>query len=131
MTDERPHDYTPGLHGWITHTERFSNDPEATRSWCADVFGWIFQPAFPSPAGDCHLFAYSQQSGGGIRQTGPGEVPGPMPTVHVQDTDEAYHAALAAGAESVGEPHDLMPGVRIALVRAPGGVPFGPSGPTA
>lgn len=131
MSDERTHQYTPGLNGWITHTELSSHDPEATRNWCADVFGWAFQPAFPSPAGDYHLFAYSEQGGGGIRQTASGEAPGSMPTVHVDNTDEAYRAALAAGAESVEEPHDIMPGVRIALVRAPGGVPFGLSGPTA
>jgi predicted enzyme related to lactoylglutathione lyase len=51
--------------------------------------------------------------------------------VHVDDTDATYSAALAAGAESVAEPHDVMPGVRIAVVRAPGGVVFGLSGPTA
>lgn len=131
MTSERTHDYTPGLHGWITHTELSSDNPDATRKWCTDVFRWTFQPAFPSPAGEYHLFAYSEQGGGGIRHTASGEAPGSMPTVHVADTDEAYQAALAAGAESVGEPHDVMPGVRIALVRAPGGVLFGLSGPTA
>jgi len=130
MTDERTHEYTPGLHGWITHTELSSDDPVATRDWCAGVFGWTFQPVFAGPAGDYHLFAYSEQGGGGIRQTAPGEAPGSTPTVHVDDTDEAYRTALASGAESVAEPHDVMPGVRIALVRAPGGVLFGLSGPT-
>jgi uncharacterized protein len=131
MTDEPTHEYTPGLHGWITHTELSSDDPVATRDWCAGVFGWAFQPAFPSPAGEYHLFAYSDHGGGGIRQTASGEAPGSTPTVHVDDTDQTYRAALAAGAESVAEPHDIMPGVRIALVRAPGGVLFGLSGPTA
>lgn len=130
MGEERAHEYTHGLHGWITHTELSSDDPGGTRDWCADVFGWTFQPAFPSPAGDYHLFAYSDQGGGGIRQTAPGETPGSTPTVHVEDTDRAYDKALASGGQSIAEPHDIMPGVRIALVRAPGGVVFGLSGPT-
>jgi uncharacterized protein len=131
MSEERTHEYTQGLHGWITHTELSSDDPVATCDWCAGVFGWAFQPVFASPAGDYHLFAYSEQGGGGIRQTAPGEAPGSTPTVHVDDTDQAYQAALAAGAESVAEPNDIMPGVRVALVRAPGGVLIGLSGPTA
>ena len=130
MTDERSHDYTPGLHGHITHTELSSNEPEATRKWCVEVFPWTFQPAFASPAGDYHLFAYSDRGGGGIRKTAGGEHPGSTPTVHVDDTDATYSAAPAAGAESVAEPHDVMPGVRIGVVRAPGGVVFGLSGPT-
>ena len=89
MADERTHEYTPGLHGWITHTELSSNDPVATRDWCAGVFGWAFQPVLPGPAGDYHLFAYSEQGGGGIRQTAPGEAPGSTPTVHVDNTDHA------------------------------------------
>ena len=97
----------------------------------AGVLGWAFQPVLASPAGDYHLFAYSEQGGGGIRQTAAGEAPGSTPTVHVDDTDRVYQAALAAGAESIAEPHDIMPGVRIALVRAPGGVLLGLSGPTA
>jgi uncharacterized protein len=50
--------------------------------------------------------------------------------VHVEDTQAAYDAALAAGAESVNAPETVMEGVRIAVVRAPGGVPIGFSGPT-
>jgi uncharacterized protein len=130
MGDERRHEYTRGLHGWITHTELASSNPVATRDWCAGVFGWAFQPPLSSPGGDYHLFAYSEQGGGGIRQTTSGEAPGSTPTVHVDNTDRAYRAALSAGAESVAEPHDIMPGVRVALIRAPGGVLFGLSGPT-
>lgn len=131
MTQKRTHEYTHGLHGWITHTELSSDDPVATRDWCAGVLGWTFQPAFPTPGGEYHMFAYSEQGGGGIRQTASGEMPGSTPTVHVDDTDRVYQAALAAGAESIAEPHDIMPGVRIALVRAPGGPVLGLSGPTA
>ena len=130
MTDERSHEFTRGLHGSITHTELSSADPEATREWCAKVLGWTFQPPLPSPAGDYHLFAYSESGGGGIRQTAPGEPPGSTPTVHVEDTQAAYDAALAAGAESVNPPETVMEGVRIAMVRAPGGVLIGFSGPT-
>lgn len=132
MTDELSHEYTPGLHGHITHTELASTDPDGTREWCAAVFPWTFQPPFQSPAGgDYHLFAYSQHGGGGIRRTAERESPGSIPIVHVDDADATYRAALVAGAESVAEPHDVMPGVRFAAVRAPGGVVIGLSGPTA
>ena len=131
MVDEPSHRYTPGVHGHIPHVELASADPQATREWCAALFPWAFQPAFQGPQGEYHLFAYSDQGGGVIRRTSDGESPGSTPTVHVDDTDASYRAALAAGAESLAEPHDVMPGVRIALVRAPGGVVLGLSGPTA
>lgn len=129
-TSSPDHAFTRGLYGWITHTEFASDDPGATRAWAAEVLGWAFQPPFPTPAGDYFLFAYSESGGGGIRGTRAGEVPGATPTVHVEDTDASYAAALAAGAESVGLPETIMPGVRIALVRAPGGVLIGFSGPS-
>jgi predicted enzyme related to lactoylglutathione lyase len=130
MTDERSHEFTRALYGWITHTELSSTDPEATREWCTKVLGWTFQPPFPTPAGDYHLFAYSETGGGGIRPTAAEEAPGSTPTVHVEDTQAAYDAALAAGAEPVNPPETVMEGVRIAMVRAPGGVLIGFSGPT-
>jgi predicted enzyme related to lactoylglutathione lyase len=130
MTDEQSHEFTRSLYGSITHTELATTDPAATSEWCAAVLGWEFRPPFPTPAGDYHLYAYSETGGGGVRQTAPGEAPGSTPTVHVSDTQATYDAALAAGAESVNPPEDIMPGVRVALVRAPGGVLIGFSGPT-
>jgi uncharacterized protein len=130
MSDERSHEFTRGLYGWITHTELSSTDPAATRSWCAEVFGWTFQPPFPTPGGDYHLFAYSEAGGGGIRRTAPGEVPGSTPTVHVADTQAAYDAAVVAGGEPVSPPTTVMEGVSVAMVRAPGGMLIGLSGPT-
>jgi predicted enzyme related to lactoylglutathione lyase len=130
MSNERSHEFTRGLYGQITHTDLSSTDPGATRDWCASVLGWTFQPAFPTPAGDYHLFAYSQTGGGGIRATGQNEAPGAIPSVHVESTQIAYDAAVAAGAEPVAPPHKVMDGVCVAIVRAPGGVLIGLSGPT-
>jgi uncharacterized protein len=130
MDSERSHEFTRGLYGWITHTDFASSDPAATRDWCADVLGWSFQPPFPTPGGEYHLFAYSEAGGGGIRGTAPGEPSGSTPTVHVESTQASYDRALAAGAESVQPPTVVMEGVCTALVRAPGGVLIGFSGPT-
>jgi len=129
MSDERSHEFTRGLYGWITHTDLSSTNAAATRDWCAEVLGWTFQPPFPTPGGDYHLFAYSDAGGGGIRQTATDEAPGSTPTVHVEDTRAAYDAALVAGAESVSPPTKVMDGVCTAMVRAPGGVLIGFSGP--
>jgi predicted enzyme related to lactoylglutathione lyase len=124
------HDPTPGLSGWITHTELVSTDPVATKAWCAKVLGWTFKPSFPMPGGgEYHLFAYSDKGGGGIRATNPAETPGSNFTVHVADARAAFEKALREGAEAVHEPEQIMPGVTIATVRAPGGVPVGISGP--
>jgi uncharacterized protein len=124
------HDPTPGLDGWITHTELVSADPVATKAWCAKVLGWTFKPSFPMPdGGEYHLFAYSDKGGGGIRATGFSEKPGSNFTVHVADARVAFEKALREGAEAVHQPEQIMPGVTIATVRAPGGVPVGFSGP--
>lgn len=130
MTNEPSHEFTQGLYGWITHTELVSEDPQATREWCESVLQWTFQDPFPAPSGDYHLFSYSESGGGGIRAVGAGETPGSTPTVHVEDTVQAYEAALAAGAQSIDPPTDVMEGVRVAVVKAPGGVLIGFSGPT-
>ena len=120
---------TKGLYGWITHTELASTNPAATKTWCAAVLGWTFKPSFPTPNGDYHLFAYSDQGGGGIRSANPQELPGSVPYIHVADARAAFEKALAEGAEAIVPPERVMEGVTIALVRAPGGVPIGFSGP--
>lgn len=131
MASDREHEFTRGLYGWITHTDFASTDPAATKEWCEAVLGWNFQPPFDRPDGDYDLFAYSDVGGGGIRQVGEGETPGTTPTVHVEDAQSAFDNAVAAGAEPVSPPTKIMEGVSVAMVRAPGGVLIGFSGPTA
>jgi uncharacterized protein len=123
------HEPTRGLYGWITHTELASSDPAATKAWCATVLGWTFKPSVPTPGGEYHLFAYSDKGGGGIRSNNPPEVPGSIPYVHVADARAAFEKALREGAEAMMPPDRVMEGVTIAIVRAPGGVPIGFSGP--
>ena len=126
----KSHVPTRGLYGWITHTELASADPVATKAWCVKVLGWTFKPSVPMPGGaEYMLFAYSDLGGGGIRPTNPSETPGSSFTVHVADTRVAFETALREGAESMVPPTPIMPGVTIAVVRAPGGVPVGFSGP--
>jgi predicted enzyme related to lactoylglutathione lyase len=126
----RKHTPTPGLYGWITHTELVSADPLATKAWAAKVLGWKFQPPMPAhDGGDYHLFAYSDKGGGGIREIKPFETPGSNFTVHVSDCQEAFDKAVREGAEAMMPPTRIMEGVTIAMVRAPGGVPVGLAGP--
>jgi predicted enzyme related to lactoylglutathione lyase len=125
----RKHVPTDGLYGWITHTDLGSRNPGATKAWCAKVLGWTFKPPFPTPRGDYHLFTYSAQGGGGIRTLNPDEAPGSIPYVHVADATASFAAAVREGAEVMMPPERVMEGVTIAVVRAPGGVVIGFSGP--
>jgi uncharacterized protein len=120
---------TPGLYGWITHTELTSTNPAATRAWCEKVLGWKFRPSFPTPFGEYHLFAYSDKGGGGIRQHGPDQAAVSTPFVHVADAHAAFERALREGAEAISAPQRVMEGVTVAIVRAPGGAVIGFSGP--
>ena len=79
--------------------------------------------------GEYHLFAYSDKGGGGIRRTNPSEPPGSTFSVHVADARAAFEKALSEGAVEMLPPTRVMPGVTIAVVRAPGGVPVGFAGP--
>ena len=115
------HEFTRGLYGWITHTDLASNDPAATKAWCASVLGWTFTMDLPAPdGGQVHLFAYSENGGGAVHRVNPPEVPGSIPYVHVEDAHAAYEKAIAAGAEEMMAPTRVMEGVAIAIVRAPG-----------
>ena len=133
MTEQQTpprHEPTRGLYGQITHTELASEDPDATRAWCAEALGWTFMASLPTERdGEYHLFAYSDAGGGGIRRVGPGEVAGSVPFIHVENAQAAFDRAIAAGAEVIVAPTRVMEGVTTSVVRAPGGVPIGFSGP--
>jgi len=129
MADEPSHEFTEGVYGWITHTDIASTDPAATARWCETVLGWTIRPPFEGPKGSYQLFTYADTGGGGIRAVEPLEAPGSTPFVHVRDAQAAFDGALAAGAEAIQPPTRVMEGVTTALVRAPGGVVIGLSGP--
>jgi uncharacterized protein len=120
---------TKDVYGWITHTDLASNDPGATKAWAMKVLGWAFRQPFPTPNGPMHFFAYSEQGGGAIRPINPPEIPGSIPYVRVADCQASYEKALREGAEEMMSPTRVMEGVSVAIVRAPGGVPIGFSGP--
>ena len=84
---------------------------------------------FPHTERRVRSFAYLDKGGGGIRATKPSETPGSSFAVHVADTRAAFDKALLEGAEEMVPPTRVMEGVTIAVVRAPGGVPIGFSGP--
>lgn len=131
MTDKRSHEFTSGLYWWITHTDFASTDAARLGSGVPRPSVGRSLASFPTPNGDFHLFAYSQAGGGGSRRIGADQSPGSTSTVHVEDTQAVYDAALAAGADAVTPPTKIMEGVCTAMVRAPGGVLIGSSGPTS
>ena len=123
------HTPTPGLYGWITHTDLASSNPAVTKAWAEKVLGWKFGMTLNTPNGDMYFFAYSDKGGGAIRANNPPEIPGSIPYIHVADCQASYDKALKEGAEEMMSPTPVMEGVTVAIVRAPGGVPVGFSGP--
>lgn len=128
-TPKLKHTPTPGLYGWITHTDLASSNPSATRTWAEKVLGWKFGMTLNTPNGDMYFFTYSDKGGGAIRANNPPEIPGSIPYIHVADCQASYDKALKEGAEEMMSPTRVMEGVTVAIVRAPGGVPVGISGP--
>ena len=128
-TTELKHSPTPGLYGWITHTDLASSNPAATKSWAEKVLGWKFGMTMQTPNGDMYFFTYSDKGGGAVRANNPPEIPGSIPYIHVADCQASYDRALKEGAEEMMSPTRVMEGVTVAIVRAPGGVPVGFSGP--
>jgi uncharacterized protein len=52
-----------------------------------------------------------------------------VPFIHVEEAQAAFTRAIGAGAEEIQAPERVAEGVVVAVVRAPGGVPIGFSGP--
>ena len=112
--------------GVVTHTELVSQDPEATKAWCASVLGWSFHMSVPTPAGPYHMWRFDLGTGGGIRSAQGPESQGSIPFCEVKDIQDTYARALAAGASMMMPPDQLPGGMGwIAVVSAPGGVAIG------
>ncbi len=123
------HAITTGLYEWITYTELISSDPELTKAWCADVLQYNFDLYTPTLTDDYSPYNYSDPGKGGIRKTGSEELPLRIPFIPVESIDESYVRAIDNGATAIMEPEIIMANVQIAIVKAPGGVVIGFSGP--
>lgn len=116
--------------GFISHTELASADAGATKAWCQEVLGWKFVEPVPTPTDPYHMWRFGNDGGGGIRANNPPEVPGSLPYCEVPDIQIAFAKALKAGATVMFPPDEIPGGMGwIAIVQAPGRVPFGSWGP--
>lgn len=126
MADAKPQPTRNPIPGFVSHTELVSNDPTATKTWCESVIGWKFGPPAKMMDGRPYeMWSHENTSGGGIRANMPDEPTGTVPYVEVEDIDVTFNEAVAAGADIYFGPMKLETGGRIAMVKAPGGVPLG------
>jgi predicted enzyme related to lactoylglutathione lyase len=118
---------TPALRlGVITHTELASSDPAATQRWCEKVLGWKFGEAVSTPTGPYRMWRFANDTGGGIRENNPPEVPGSIPYCEVASIRATFSKAIASGATEMVGPMALPNNMGwIAIVAAPGGVAIG------
>jgi predicted enzyme related to lactoylglutathione lyase len=115
--------------GFISHTELASTDPDATRTWAEQAFGWKFM-TMPTPTGPYHMWRFAENQGGGIRANNPPESPGAIPYVEVADIQKAFDKAVKAGGTPMMPPEEIEGGMGwIAVVQAPGGPAVGLWGP--
>jgi uncharacterized protein len=115
--------------GFISHTELASTDPDATRTWAEQAFGWKFM-TMPTPNGPYHMWRFAENQGGGIRSNNPPESPGSIPYVEVADIKRSFDKAVKAGGTPMMPPEEIEGGMGwIAIVQAPGGPAVGLWGP--
>jgi predicted enzyme related to lactoylglutathione lyase len=115
--------------GFISHTELASTDPDATRTWAEEAFGWKFM-TMPTPNGPYHMWRFAENQGGGIRSNNPPESPGSIPYVEVADIKRSFDKAVKAGGTPMMPPEEIEGGMGwIAIVQAPGGPAVGLWGP--
>ncbi len=107
--------------GNLCHFELMVSDPEKTKAFYEEVFGWLYNDSNP---GYTMVKAGEGPQGGIMRK--PDQAPGYALTVYfcVQDIDEALDKATGAGGR-VLVPKQKIPMGIWALVADPDGIPFG------
>lgn len=114
--------------GTIAWTEFLSRDPEAAMAFFSAALGWRFEPF--DIEGDPYWVAFAGDAMvGGLGGLSSGDVETGesywLASVEVEDVDERFADALAAGAVAIRPPHDVPQVGRVALLRDPTGAPFG------
>lgn len=121
----------PDSFGHVVWAELTSPDPEASKRFYANAFGWRQEGGMPmGPLGDYQFLHNASGSMGALMPaTVPGSVPGWLYYVHVPDIDAAAAEIRSLGGQVVQEPQEI-PGGDYSLVGVdPQGARFGLVGP--
>jgi predicted enzyme related to lactoylglutathione lyase len=115
MAQERP--TTPGRFVWHELT---TQNPEASRAFYAELFGWKFDTHDPDYV---HITAAGEAVGGMLKAPAPFIPTHWLPYISVDDVDASLQKASAAGCELVAGPMEVDPG-RFVILRDPQGAMF-------
>ena len=108
------------LVGKFVWHENYSNDPDSTRQFYNELFGWGTEVWKPGEA-DYAMIQVGDQAHGGILKSPEGGSPGWLASVLVEDVDETVRKAEAAGGKIVMVPMDVPEIGRIAVIADPQG----------
>ncbi len=104
--------------GAIVHVEYLSNDPDRTKRFYRDVFGWKFQDM---PEMGYSTWEAPTRPGGGLMKTPEGQTPGVLNYLLANDIEATLRRISAAGG-AVLKPKQEIPGIGWwALFSEPGG----------
>jgi len=105
--------------GSVVHVELVSKEPEKTKKFYHDVFGWKYQEM---PEMNYAMIESLEAPGGGIRAPSGSESPGTLSYLLVANIDEALRKSERAGAKVILEKQEV-PGMGwTGIVLVPGGV---------
>jgi len=104
--------------GSIVHVEYMSNDPDRTKRFYRDVFGWKFQDM---PEMNYSMWEAPTSPGGGLMKTPEGQPPSVVNYILAKDIDATMRKISAAGG-AILKPKQEIPGMGWwAVFREPGG----------
>jgi predicted enzyme related to lactoylglutathione lyase len=115
-------------HGTPAWTELLTRDPEAAKAFFTASLGWRFE-AFDLEDGAYWVIFAGDTLVGGMGSIESGDIETGesywLTSIEVDDIDERWEQALAAGATAIRPPHDVPEVGRVALLRDPTGAPLG------
>lgn len=103
----------------VTWFEIHTGDPERTRRFYGEAFGWTFHNE--GPGYDMIGMGDEAPIGGGLASNRPGQVPMTVFNVQVEDVDATCEAVSAAGGTVTMPPESAPNGLRFAYVADPDG----------
>ena len=105
--------------GSVVHIELHSDDPEKTKAFYHNVFGWKFQDL---PEMGYSMIEAPSMPTGGLRKTEKGEAAGILNFILVASVDDATRKIERAGGKILVPKQDVPSWGSFSIFHAPGGV---------